>query len=89
MGVPSGRAGNLSECKLGDKIKAQALLRLVPIDLREMALTQSGLEGSFEQLKEYILSQVGRRSTGPKPSPSTAVHAQQPIQPPAPSNDTP
>ena len=36
---------NITECRLGDNIKAQALLRLIPTDLKEMCRTQAGLEG--------------------------------------------
>ena len=80
---------NLTESRLGDEIKAQALLRSVPVDLREMAFTQSGLEGSFDQLKEYVLSQVGRRSVAPKSNPPNPESGLQQTQTPAPTNMNP
>ena len=43
-------------------IKSSAFLKILPKDLREQTLAQSGLDERFEDIREYALNQVGRRT---------------------------
>ena len=49
----------LTSSKLEDSHKAQILLRIVPQDLKELTMSQSGLEDSFGAVRDYILIQLG------------------------------
>ena len=51
---------SLSGAALSGALRAQALLALVPEDLRDLALTQAGLEYRYEDLRDYLLNQAGR-----------------------------
>ena len=43
-------------------MKTEAFLRILPVDLRNLALSQQNLEKNFENLRDYIYHQVGRRA---------------------------
>ena len=44
----------LSGAQIRGPVLAQALIRLLPTDLRDLALTQNGLDHSYAQLRDYI-----------------------------------
>ena len=54
---------SLSGTQLSGALRAQALLALVPEDIRNLALTQEGLEHRYEYLRDYMLNQAGRHDT--------------------------
>ena len=48
--------------KFDDSMKTSALMRLIPLDLRNLALAQNGLEDEFSKIRDYVLNQTGRRT---------------------------
>ena len=61
--IASAELESLSGIQLSGALRAQALLALVPEDLRNLALTQEGLEHRYEDLRDYMLNQAGRHDT--------------------------
>ena len=56
--------------QLQEGVKTQAILRLVPMDLRDVTLAQPGLEERYEQLRTYVLNMAGRRAAHPAETPA-------------------
>ena len=52
---------NLTNCRMDESRKTQALLKLVPFDLEEMVASQEHMENSFDRVRMYLLNQVGRK----------------------------
>ena len=47
-------------------LQATALLRMLPLDLRDKVLSQDGIEGDFDRIRDYVLNQVGRHAAEAK-----------------------
>ena len=41
-------------------LRTTALLRMLPVDLKERVQSQDGLEGEYDRVRDYVLNQVGR-----------------------------
>ena len=59
----------LSGAPLDPGIKATSFLETLPVDLKEQAQTQAGLEQSYTALRDYALNQVGRKIKLANPGP--------------------
>ena len=44
---------NITQVSVDRQMRANALLRMVPLDLRDRVLTQDGLEENYDKLRDY------------------------------------
>ena len=75
-------------------LQATAFLRMLPLDLRDKVLSQDGIEGDFERIRDYVLNQVGRhtaemkttRQTGAAPMDCSSLEHSEDVPEPAAAN---
>ena len=75
-------------------MQATAFLRMLPLDLRDKVLSQDGVEGDFERIRDYVLNQVGRhtaeskttRYTGAAPMDCSSLEHSEDVPEPAAAN---
>ena len=71
--------------RMDPALKTQAILLIAPPNLREQARSQAGLEDNYTAIRDYLLSQTGRRvadttthGTGPAPMDIGALEQEDP-----------
>ena len=53
---------NLTGLSTDPNLKTEAFLRILPTDLKNLALSQHGLDRQYESLRDYTFHQIGRRA---------------------------